>query len=122
MFRMRKEHLAAFEQVVLEDFEDRMVEHQRDCFPENFADLGESAVRKVILYGIDRAAAYKLTDEYDVCLYLDVMAQLGRDFDKDPKKAWAVAILKDAADDPSDRVEKLWEQVFEPETDGEGEE
>ncbi len=121
MFRMRPEHLAAFEQVSIEDFEDRMVEHLCQSFPDKCKDLGEPALRQTIRHGIDRAEAYQLEEEDDVCLYLDLMLELGRDFDKDPKHAWATAMLKDPADDPSDRIERVWEQVFEPETD-EGEE
>jgi hypothetical protein len=117
MFRIRPEHLAAFAQVSLDDFEDRMVEHLGEEFSEKCAALGEAAVRETIRHGVNRAAAYGLEDEYDVCLYLEVMLRLGRDFDKDPRQAWAVPILQDKTRDPLDRAERLWEQVFEPDTE-----
>jgi hypothetical protein len=99
-----------------------MVEHWRDSFPEKVESMEEPAMRESIRHGIERAAAYALVEEYDVCLFLDLIVHLGRDFDKDPKHESTVAILKDPADAPPDRVERAWEKIFEPETENEGEE
>ena len=110
MFTIRQQHLAAFEQVALEQFEDTVAAHLQENFAEECAALGDSAVHELIAQGVGRAAAYGIEAETDVCLYIDLMVLFGRDFDRDPKLPWASAILRDPKwEDPSARVNHLYD-------------
>jgi hypothetical protein len=84
-----------------------MVGHLGKFFPDEFAAIGEPAIREMIRYGIQRAATYGIVGQRDVCLYLDVMVEFGRDFDVNVP--WASAILNDDMDDdPSSKVDRLF--------------
>ncbi len=110
MFTVRKQHLAAFEQAALEQFEDTMLAHLRETFSEECATLDEPALIKLIHLGIDRAATYGIEAEDDVCLYIDLMMLFGQDFDRDPGLPWARAILQDGSwEDVSAKVNHLYD-------------
>jgi len=108
MFKLRQEQMAAFTQAVLQNFEDRMVVHLNQFFPEQCTMLGEPKVRETIRYGIQRAASHGIVVERDVCKYLDLMFAFGPDFDQDPRHPWAAEILNDPkTTDPETRLKRL---------------
>jgi len=93
-------------------FEDKMVLHLNEFFPEECEEIGEQEVRESIRHGVDRAESYGLVDEQDVCTYIDVMYVFGLDFDKDRECPWAARILNDESiDDPGDRADALHEEA-----------
>lgn len=95
MLTIRKEQMAVFEKVAEDDFENRMLSHIKEFFPEHYERLAESSLREFIHDGVDRAAAYGIEWQPDVCLYIDLMLVFGRDFDRDPALPWASTILND---------------------------
>jgi len=95
MLRIRKEQMDAFSQAAARSFEDRMVEHLTEFFPEQCEALGEPETREAIQHGINRAKTYGIISERDVCKYIDLMFTFGRDFDEDAELPWAGRILND---------------------------
>lgn len=71
-----------------------MVVHLKKFFPRQCEAEGEPQIRKTIQYGIERAAAYGITAERDVCKYIDLMIVFGSDFDADEQLPWAGEILR----------------------------
>jgi len=109
MLTLRKEQLAVFGPLGKKAFEDRMIAHLKKVFPEQSETLGEPQLRETIQYGTQRAAAYRITSERDVCKYIDLMVLYGRDFDKDPDLPWAQSILHNQAiRNPSSKIERLY--------------
>jgi hypothetical protein len=109
MITIRKEQLAVFGPLGKKAFEDRVVTHIKKVFPEQSQSLGEPKLRETIQYGTQRAAAYKIISERDVCKYIDLMILYGRDFDKDPNLPWAQSILQNQAiRNPSSKIERLY--------------
>ncbi len=109
MLTIRKEQLAIFGPLGQKAFEDRMLGHLKKVFPEQSQAIGEPKLRETIQYGTQRAAAYRITSERDVCKYIDLMIFYGRDFDKDPNLPWAQTILQNKAiRDPSSKIERLY--------------
>ena len=109
MFTIRKEQTAAFGPLGKKAFEDRVVAHLKKVFPAQSEALGEPTVRETIQYGTQRAAAYRITSERDVCKYIDLMIFYGRDFDKDPNHPWAQAVLQNQTlRNPSTKVDRLF--------------
>jgi hypothetical protein len=109
MLTIRKEQMAVFATLGQKAFEDRMLVHLKKVFPEQSQTLGEPKLRETIQYGTQRAAAYKIISECDVCKYTDLMIFYGRDFDKDPNLPWAQTILQNKAiRDPTSKIERLY--------------
>jgi hypothetical protein len=110
MFKIRAAQVKAFEQAARKDFEDRMVLHLNEFFPDECRAMGEAALREMIRYGIGRAASHGIIMEPDVCKYLTLMMAYGRDFDCDPNHPWASAVLNDPVlTDPETKADCLYE-------------
>lgn len=108
MLRIRKEQMDTFRNAVFRRFEDDMVEHVKEFFPNHNRIAGEPIVRNVIQYGIERSQIYDFTTERNMCLYITVMFMLGSNFDTDFFFPWAPEILKDKSEaDPSVNADKL---------------
>ena len=106
---IRQGQMTALSQVCRRDFEDSMASHLRRCFPRECKQLGEKKTKGEIRYGIDRASAYGIALERDVCKYIDLMFVYGRDFDRDPGLPWASRILEDVTfPDATTRTERLF--------------
>ncbi len=109
MFTIRKEQMAAFGPLGKKAFEDRVVDHLKRAFPQQSEALGDEKIRETIQYGTQRAAAYRIIAERDVCKYIDLMVLYGRDFDKDPNLPWAQSVLQNQAiKNPSTKVDRLF--------------
>jgi len=97
----------------LQKFQDKMVPHLNEFFPDQCEALGEEQVREAILYGVERAETYGIVIEQDVCNYIDLMFALGKDFDTDPEEPWAGEILNDeSSPSPTAKVNKLYDEAL----------
>jgi hypothetical protein len=109
MLTIRKEQMAAFGPLGKKAFENRIVAHLKKIFPQQSEELGNEKMRETIRYGTQRAAAYSIVAERDVCRYIDLMILYGRDFDRDPNHAWAQSVLQNQAiRSPSSKVVRLF--------------
>jgi hypothetical protein len=100
--------MQGFSDRAYKDFEDRMVRHLVEFFPDQCKELGEVSVRALIRKGEKTASGYLLDAEQDVCLYVDLMFLLGEDFDTDPEIPWANAILTEQPEDPEEKMDRLY--------------
>jgi len=108
MLLIRKEQLQVLAASRRKDFESRLISHLRKWFPDQTAQLGETGLRTWISHGHQRAAEYGFASERDICKYLDLMLVFGRDFDTDPKYAWASLFLSGKSlHTPSVRMNRL---------------
>ena len=88
---IRSEQLDVFAQHERHKFEDWLMAHVTRFFPrESIALGGESQMRDLIHYGVERSATYGITTKRDVCKYVDLMMVLGRNFDADGRFSWAL--------------------------------
>lgn len=95
MLILRDEQMAVFDTYMLKQFENMMVGHLNQYFPESCRDMGDKKVREMIQYGVERARLYGIHIENDVSRYINLMFSFGREFDTDPNCAWAQNILDD---------------------------
>lgn len=97
-----------------ERFVTRVETHLRAFFPEECQRLREpGALREIVRHGLARAAHHGLRSQREVCKYLDLMFAFGRDFDRDPRLAWAVAVFEGHTHDLSrSKVDRLFEQAL----------
>ena len=85
MLVMRASQMQAFEKIAVQRFEEGLLEHVRTFFPEHAAALGETALRRVLRYGLQRAESRGLRGERGVYLYVALMFLLGSGFEDDPQ-------------------------------------
>lgn len=95
MFQVRKQQLEAITRAQRHRFENSMVAHVKEFFPNHFNMFKETKVREVIGYGIERARFYGFTTERSLSLYITQMFMMGSNFDEDILLPWAKAILSD---------------------------
>ena len=80
-------------EAALRAYQSRMVEHLFGFSPQHCRGIGEAAVRKVVLVGMERATAYGFTQRGPVRFYLELMLLMGSGFDNDPQLPRAMADL-----------------------------
>lgn len=113
MLIIRKEQIKVFQQTVLRNFENNMVQHLRNFTPKHSEALGEDGLRKVIRRGIKRAETYGFTDRGPVRFYIELMFMLGSDFDTDCQFPWASQILTDPEIvEQTERADALFDKVM----------
>ncbi len=110
---IRPEQMTQLAQAAERDFQQRMGSHLREFFPEQYAGLGEAAVREAVQEAIQKARSYQILAERDICKYADVMSAFGRDFDRNAALGWASSILNDPAlRDAGARVNRLADEAL----------
>jgi hypothetical protein len=82
-----------FSEAATRNFEGQMCEHLMKFSPVHCPALGEPVVRDIVRLGIKRAGNYGFTSRGSVRFYIELMIQLGTDFDSDPMLAWAASTL-----------------------------
>ena len=113
MFKLRKEHLAAFEAQVISLFASRVVAHVKAVWPPECAELGDAAVTEIVRGAIQRGAALGLSTELDIVRFVDLAFILAKDFDTNPLAAWTRPILADKTAPPATRLDKLYQRMEE---------
>lgn len=111
MLVIRSEQMDMLQAHMTKQFVNRMVQHVKEFFPEEFTSLGEDTVRETIEYAIDRAQSYDITVEYDVSRYINLMFTFGRDYDIDPALPWAKEVLINTKVSGFSKVDRLYEKA-----------
>jgi len=106
---VRESQMAAFPKAVEKNLECRLCAHVTRLWPGRAEAMGEAAVRRWCRLGIERAAGFGIEAEYEVSRFVDLMFMLGRDFDTDPARPWAAAILQAGPIAPAVKMDKLFE-------------
>lgn len=109
---IRPEQYGALDELALSDFEARVTDHIQEFFPQQCEELGREGTHELIRYGIAKAASYEITDEAEVCQYIDLMLGFGADFDSDPQEVWASGILAGQQLLSSSKISILWRKAL----------
>jgi hypothetical protein len=108
MFKLRKEHLDAFEAQVVKLFAERLQVHLKAVWPAECKDLGDGGLAELVPKAIQRAAALGLSSEFDVVRFVDLYFLLGLEFETNPLAGWTRPILGDPALRPTARMDMLY--------------
>jgi hypothetical protein len=111
VFKLRKEHLAAFEAQVVSLFSARVVAHVKAVWPAECAELGDAAVAEIVRGAIQRGGSLGLLTELEVVRFVDLAFILAKDFDTNPLAAWTRPILADKTAQPGVRLDKLYQRM-----------
>lgn len=95
-------------------FVDGMVIHLRDDFRSERQRHGvsDTCLPDLVRSGIEDAARYGVTYEDDVQLYLECLAMLGPEFDRDPTIPWAGEILRADYLDGETKMSEIHEHLL----------
>src|SRR5262245_30762955 len=113
MFRLRKEHLAAFEAHVVNLFLARLTAHVKAVWPSESAELGEVALAEIVRAAVQRGSALGLSSEYDLVRYVDLSFILTKDFETNPLAGWTRAIFADRLLSPRMKLDRLYQRMDE---------
>lgn len=102
---IRDAQLGTFEQLLKQQFLERMCSHVRQHFPAQAADWNDSALHAHVCGVIDRAGKHGFASEQDGARYLNLAMLFGLHFDTLPEHAWMRARLDDRS--ISNRSERL---------------
>jgi hypothetical protein len=107
--------MLAFESYMRRSFENRMVQHICDAYPEQLKQITtpanrEQALRELIGDGIARARKYDLEAEKEVARFIEFMVCMAPRFDEMPEFRWARVILDDRKISSGGRVELIHQQ------------
>ena len=113
MFKLRKEHLAAFEAHVVNLFLSRVSAHLKAVWPEECADLGEAGLAEIVRSAIQRGATLGLSVEHDLVRYVDLYFILANNFETHPLAGWTRPILADRLLSPRMKLDRLYQRMDE---------
>ena len=111
MFKLRKEHLDAFEAQIVSLFEVRVVAHVKVVWPADCGELGDAAVAEMVRSSIRRGAALGLSSEFDVVRFVDLEFILAKNFDTNPLARWTGPILADRTLAPGAKMDRLYQRM-----------
>ena len=104
---IRDEQYQQFQEASRKSFAESTRIEMAKLFPRHSAQLGEAGMRALVSDGWNRAAAYGITSESGVRLYISLMLGLGNQFDRDFQLPWAGRILTSGGISASDRAFQL---------------
>ena len=77
MLIIRQEQMDEFIRIAAKSFEDWMLVHLKNFFPDEYQALGDPEIRETIKYGIGKAESYGITTERDILVGQNVRGDVG---------------------------------------------
>jgi hypothetical protein len=109
---IRREQMAALDEMQRHQFALEMVAHVQRFSPDHAARLGDPAIYQLARTALLQAEKHGLTLRGPVRLYIELMILLGSHFDTDPQYPWAAAMLDDRhSTDEMTRADRLQKQA-----------
>ncbi len=111
MLKIRAEQLEALEAHERVKFENKVLAHLQEVFPEETANAegGEEEIRGWIRDGVERAKEFGITKERDVTLFIDLDLGVALKFEKKRSMAWAYKILTDEELPGTAKIDLIYE-------------
>ncbi len=94
MLVIRPEQMAVLSAYTSDQFEQRMIEHLRDTFPERTQDLPDERIRLVVRDGMKKADGYHIEYEDDIRRFIEYMVIYGARFDVREESRWIGDVLR----------------------------
>ena len=107
MFQLRSEQLDSIIAGRRKNYEDRLIEHVQEAFPEEVWDLPKDLLRHRIRKSIDCALTFGLESEEDIASFVDLTFELGEDFHTQPSYDWTRRILLDPQLEGRSKISKI---------------
>ena len=89
---VRTEQMHTFRRATEQDFEQRLMAHLREMYPERLENKGDEELLDFCQEGIERARDLDIRTEYDIARFLEYRVFLGESFERRGPD-WMRAIL-----------------------------
>lgn len=96
MLILRNAQVQAIAESAAEDRRGRLARHLRAQYPDACAALGDRRLAHLVRLGISRATRHGMRRESDLELFVELMVEFGKDFDRSPDVPWALAVFRSA--------------------------
>lgn len=114
MLTVQQEQMEVFARLEMERFEERVIAHLREYFPERMASVSAQNARELVRFCVQRARHHRIESERGIVLFASVAVALGPRFERDQRYRWAVEALADEfIVTPTARVEELYRRAVE---------
>ncbi len=113
LFQIRREQIEALAAASVEQFQDNIIEHLRQVWPEETGAMTDDELLAWVRYGVDRGAPYGIDTEFDVARFIDLMFVFDTEFDTNESLPWAAEILRDDSLDGRRRIDALMKRADE---------
>ncbi|MES2163573.1 MAG: hypothetical protein V4476_20640 [Pseudomonadota bacterium] len=90
---IRNEQLETFRLLARKRFEDDMVAHVRTSYPDQYGPWGDAGTRELVRGAVRKGAALGITARGAVAVLIELMVEVGREFELSPERQWAHAVL-----------------------------
>src|SRR5258705_7457945 len=111
MLSIGKEQMALLGASMREDYITATLEDLAKLFPHEPAINDETATRALIELGIERAEQYGITRRREVTLFIFLVQDLGRDFEKQPENAWVEELLLDTELEEQEQIDLIYARM-----------
>lgn len=113
MLVIRKSQLDALDPLPQIIFEDQLLKHFRQHYPQDCRRAGATQIRKLIRMGIAQACGHRYLSQREVGYYVNLMLMLGCDLDRDPQIPWMCAQLNDLSIESGlDRIQRAFQSAL----------
>ena len=96
MLIIRKEQMEALRTSMSRRFEQRMLEHIKNIFPDRIKQVSDEKIRTVIQNSINKAESYSIVYEDDIRRFIEYLIIYGTQLDTKPETRWIGEILQRA--------------------------
>src|SRR5581483_5992386 len=111
MLVIRREQMAALTAPHRERFIEKILATMPSHFPDDSRLLDKEAMRAEIRDAIERAAAYGVSRDREVGLYVLLVHEFGAGFEERPEKRWIGDILRTKDMDEQSRLDVIYKRL-----------
>jgi hypothetical protein len=115
MLKLRAEQIRVLNEHAEKQFEARALEHVNRVFPAELQQLcaggSDQPARRRIRLGVRKAAFYRVVQERDVLLFIDLMFGIGPDFDQQAESAWITEILEHDTLSGHEKIQRIYRRL-----------
>jgi hypothetical protein len=107
MLIIRKGQMDVFEKHMIDAFNNRMVSHLRNTYPEETSVIPDEDLSAMVKSGSEKAESYGIVEDDDIQRFLGYMLTYGSDFDTDSAHPEVQEILADARLDGEEKIDVI---------------
>ena len=111
MLTIRKEQMGVLGEEMREEYFRTTMQNLAELFPDDPSVKDEAAMRDLIAFGIERASDYGVTRSREVSLFIFLIQDLGRDFEKQPEHAWIDELLQDPDLEEQEKMDLIYARL-----------
>ena len=107
MLIIRKEQMDVFEKYATSVFNNKMISHLRNAYPEQTSAISDEDLSVLVQGGSEKAEFYGIVEDSDVQHFLGYMVLYGADFDSDRDYPEVQEILNDFRMDGEEKIDLI---------------